>query len=106
MLRYARTGVVGVALFAAACSSEHGTAPAARSPDMTLGSMRATPFNAIMAVGDTLRIAVDAKTLSGDPLPALDSVLYVLQSTTDTLRVQVSPTGLVTARAPSGSSLL
>lgn len=95
--------LVGFVLSMAGCVGDKATAPALRPADSAIGTVTASPMNAIMAVGDTLRITAVGQTLAGAPLASFDSVLYVLQSITDTLRVTVSPTGLVTALSPSGS---
>jgi len=87
----------------AACQGDNSAAPTLRSPATTLGSVRVAPLNAIMAVGDTLRLSVTGRSLSGALLSHLDSVEYVLQNMTDSGRVQISASGVVTAIAPSGA---
>jgi hypothetical protein len=54
-----------------------------------------------MAVGDTVRVTPVGATLTGAPVTSYDSVLYVLNDVTDSLRISVSATGLVTALTPS-----
>jgi len=89
---------------AGGCIGEQGVAPSARAPDATLGTIQASPLNVVMAVGQTTQITVTGKTISGDPITSFDSVVYLTQSTTDSVRVQVSASGLVTARGSSGSN--
>ena len=93
----------GLALLGTGCVGDKGTAPL-QSPAGTLGTIQTTPLNAIMAVGETLQIGVTGKTLTGAPVTSFDSVLYLLVNENDTARVQVSPTGLLTARASSGAT--
>jgi len=87
-----------------ACTGDKGTAPAIRPAATTLGSARVSPYNAVMAVGDTLTLVVTGRTLSGAPLAGFDSVQYILQDPTDSLRVHLSATGVVTAVTPSGTN--
>jgi len=93
--------VIGGLAMMAACGSDDGVSASPRSPAQTLGAIQITPINAIIAVGDTVRISVSGKTLTNEPLASFDSVRYVLQNITDTIRVQVSQTGVVTGRASS-----
>jgi len=95
--------MMGAAILAG-CSQDHGVAPTVRSPEATLGVIHASPLNAILAVGQTVQIDVAGQALSGQAITTFDSVVFATQSATDTLRVQVSPTGLVTGRAASGSN--
>jgi len=66
--------------------------------------MTASPLNAIIAVGDSIQVTATGATLTGDPITSFDSVRYVLQTITDTIRVRVSAAGIVTGRASSGSN--
>jgi len=86
------------------CNQDRGVAPSVDSPATTLGTIQASPLNAIIAVGQTVQIGVTGATLSGAPITTFDSVVYMTQSTTDSIRVQLSPSGLVTGRASSGST--
>jgi len=105
MRRLARVGAVAsVGLLAVACMGDKGVAPSIRTPAATLGAVRVSPLNAVMAVGDTMMLRVTGQSLSGAPLTDFDSVTYVLQNISDTLRVQLSPIGVVTARASSGAN--
>jgi hypothetical protein len=88
-------------VFLAGCVGEKGVAPALRPANSTIGSIIVSPLNVVMAVGDTFSVHFTARTLTGDPLENVDSVEYILQNPTDSIRVQVSSTGLVTARSPS-----
>jgi len=92
---------IGLWLAVAACTGDKGVAPSTRAPSETLGTITIPAVNIVMAVGDTLSITPTGHTLSGTPITSFDSVLYVLSSITDTLRVSVSSAGLITARAPS-----
>lgn len=100
-----RSGVAfaGVLLMAA-CVGDKASAPSLHDPSEMLNSVAATPQNVIMAVGDTFSVQLSAATLNGSAVASLDSVKYVLNNIVDTIRVRVSPAGLVTARASSGSS--
>jgi len=80
-----------------ACRGDKAIAPALQPADQTIGPIVVSPTNAIMAVGDTLSLVVSGRTLSGTPIAAFDSVRYVLDHVTDTVRVRVSSTGIVTA---------
>jgi len=98
-LRALRAGAL--ILVAAACSDNGALAPTLRQPETTLGTARVSPLNLIMAVGQTQQLSVTALSLTGAPIASLDSVQYMLQNITDTLRVKVSPAGVVTAIAPT-----
>ena len=91
-------GIIGVA-----CGGDNKVAPVLRSPDTTLGTMHVAPLNSIMAVGDTLSLAVVGQTLSGAPITSFDSVEYLLQNPVDSLRLHVSSTGVMTALTPSSA---
>lgn len=96
--------VTGLTLWTVGCSEDRGVAPSVQSPTVTLGTIQLSPYNAIIAVDSSLQIHVSGQTLSGDPITSFDSVVYTLQSITDTLRVQLSSGGLVTGRGNSGST--
>lgn len=97
-LACALTGTFGGAL---GCVGDRGVAPALRPPETTLGTIVVSPLNAVMAVGDTLSLALHARSLTGVPIASLDSVQYVLENTGDSLRVQIDAHGVMTAVAPS-----
>ena len=97
-----RTFAVVAACSLTGCVGDQSTAPTPRAPSVALGTVAISPANAIMAVGGTLQLSVTGQSLTGEPIAAFDSVQYLLQSAVDTLRVTLSPTGLVTAVAPSG----
>jgi len=86
------------------CNPEQGAAPLVDSPATTLGAIHASPFNVILAVGQTTQITVIGQSLSGQLIADFDSVRYVTQSLTDSIRLQVSPSGLLTGRSSSGSN--
>jgi hypothetical protein len=69
-----------------------------------LSSIAASTQNVVMAVGDSVTLSVAGVTVGGTPITTFDSVRYVLNSIVDTLRLRVSPTGVVTALASSGTS--
>jgi len=92
------------ATMVAGCTGDNSVAPSLRSPATTLGEVYVSPLNAVMAVGDTMSLTVTARTLSGAPLTTFDSVQYQLQNSTDSLRVRLSPSGLITALSPSGAN--
>jgi hypothetical protein len=94
-------GLLGVIGIAASCFGDGGTAPSTQPASETLGALVAFPVNAIMAIGDTTTITFTATTIAGTPATTFDSVTYFLQNPADTIRVQLSQTGLVTARAVS-----
>jgi len=87
-----------------ACGGDTAFAPTLQSPATTVGAIRVSPMNAVMAVGASLPFTVTGKTLTGAPVTSFDSVRYVLHNTTDTLVVAVSPAGVVTALSPSGNN--
>lgn len=93
--------VAALAICMAGCVGDKGVAPALRPADSTLGSIIVSPLNVVMAVGDTFSVHFTARTLTGAALANVDSVEYQLQNPGDSLRIQVSSTGVVTARAPS-----
>jgi len=96
--------IYGVTLFVTGCSTDKGVGPAPRSPTSTLGTINVTPLNSIIAVGGTLQIDVSGKSISGDPITAFDSVLYLPLSVNDSLRIHISPTGLITGLSSSGTN--
>jgi len=106
-----KIGVVGaiegivcvVALLTAGCAGDKGAAPSMQSPAGTLSTITASPFNAVVAVGDTFSVHVEGRAISGATISIFDSVRYVLNSIVDTARISVTPNGLVTARASSGN---
>jgi hypothetical protein len=63
-----------------------------------------SPINAIMAVGDTMSLTLTGQSVAGDPLTSFDSIEYILQTPTDTIRTRISANGLVTALTPSGTN--
>lgn len=101
--RASRVMGVGLALLLAACVGDKGVAPSTRSPSGTLGTVIVTPLNAIMAVGDTVRLTVAGQSILDQPMSDFDSVTFSLGSLVDTLRVHLAPDGLVTALSPSGA---
>lgn len=95
---------VGVALTLLGCVGDKGVAPSLRDPSQSLNWITASPLNVIMAVGDTLSVSIAGYAADGSPVTGFDSVQYKLNNIVDTLRVSLSPTGVVTGRAASGSS--
>lgn len=93
-----------VAALSAACVGDKGVAPALRSTTLTLGTATVSPTNAVMAVGQTVQLSVTGRSLSGDVITDFDSVQYSLQTPTDTLRIQLTSAGRITALAPTGYS--
>jgi len=91
------TGVLG-------CVGEQGITTALQSAAVTLGPGVASPFNAIIAVGDTLTVTLHAKTITGTPVTSFDSVVYFTLFAGDTQYVNVSRTGLVTGLRPTNPS--
>jgi len=87
-----------------ACVGDKGVAPDPRAPGATLGSIVASPVNVIMAVGDSFPATFTARALDGTPVTSFDSVRYLINNIVDTLRIRVSPSGMVTARSSSVSS--
>lgn len=82
----------------AGCMGDNGGAPNVRPITTTLGTIHVSPINAVMAVGDTMSLVVTGQTISGAALTDFDSVQYNFQLPTDTVRLRISSTGLVTAR--------
>lgn len=89
---------------AAGCVGEKSVAPALQPPETALGAIVVTPLNAVMAVGETLQVSVTGKTVIGDQPVSLDSVEYLLQNISDSIRVRITPSGQVTALAPSNNN--
>lgn len=102
-LRFWRVFASATFVCLAGCVGEKGVAPTLAAPDQTIGVVRVAPANAIMAVGATLQLDVAAQSLGGQSITTLDSVQYLLQRATDTLRVRISSSGAVTALATSGT---
>lgn len=101
-----RGGILAVtAYLLTACVGDKAVVPAVRPPDVTIGPLQVSPLNAVIAVGEVLPITVTAKSLSGNASVALDSIQYILQNPTDSLRVHVSASGQVTGvgRSDDGS---
>lgn len=96
--------LLGVTVWSVACMGDKGTAPSLRPAATTLGTVRVSPINAIMAVGDTMSLTLSGRSVSGVPLTSFDSIEYILQNPTDTLRTRISSGGLVTAVSPSGTN--
>jgi len=104
-----RTRVVSLAAVLTAstiagCVGDKGVGPSLASPATTLGALHVTPVNAIMAVGDTMTLVVTGQTIAGTPVTAFASVQYVYQSITDSVRLRISPTGLVSALSSTSPS--
>lgn len=89
------TLTIGAAL---GCLGDQAIAPAKQSASSALGPAVASPLNAIIAVGETLSVALHVKTLAGEPVTSFDSVEYVLGNVSDTQFVQVSQTGVLTGK--------
>jgi len=87
-----------------ACMGDKGVAPVAQGPSATLGVVRVSPLNAVMAVGDTMSVHLTGRTLTGESVTTFDSIQYVLENSTDSLRASVSSSGVVTALTPSGNN--
>lgn len=106
MLRtgYHRAFALATIVMAMGCNAEKTVVTELQPANVALGTVRVSPLNAIIAVGDSISIRVSGKTIDGVPLVSFDSVLYRLQSNTDTIRVRVSPTGMVTGRASSDAN--
>lgn len=82
------------------CDDTLAVAPIQLNPEITLGSIEVAPLVSIIAIGGTQQISVVAtRSLTGAALGSPDSVRYVLVNPADTLRVRVSPTGVVTGVA-------
>jgi hypothetical protein len=77
-----------------ACGSDAPTTPHAADPSVVLGSVTVAPQAIVMAAGKTAQLTASATSLSGIAIDALDTVMY---SSSDSGRVRVSPTGLLTA---------
>jgi len=98
--RHVTSSFLGLTLLAG-CMGDKGTEPSLRDAATTIGSVRVAPSNIIMAVGDTVSLHLSGRSLAGAPLASFDSVQYLLQNGADSLRATVSPSGIVTAVAPT-----
>lgn len=96
--------VTGMAMAVTGCLGDRGTAPSPDPARMTIGTVAASPINAVMAVGGTLQLGVTGRSLSGTPIAQsdFDSVMYYMPNLGDTLRVRLTPGGQVTALASTG----
>jgi hypothetical protein len=74
------------------------------APSDAVGAIAASPGVAIIAVGESQQLHVDAVSLTGEPI-ALDSVVYRINTVSDTARIKLDPNGLVTALAPSTGTM-
>src|SRR5687767_11202329 len=63
------------------------------------------PSAALIAVGGSVQITPSAVAFDGTPITTFDSVKYQLYTSSDTARVVLSPTGLVTGRVASTVSV-
>jgi hypothetical protein len=95
--------VVAVAVLSS-CGWEDPTKPELKPAGEVLGSITASPLNAIIAVGGTIKIDVSGRTLNGAAVTTFDSVRYALVSIVDTLRVTLAADGTVTGKASSGAT--
>lgn len=102
MLVLLAAGVAGVV----GCSSDPVTAPRQQSPDVVLGRAIVAPRVSVIAIGGTVQLSLVATSLAGTPLTDVDSVWYRLNSPSDTVRVRLDSTGVVTGRAVSMSPVL
>lgn len=100
-----RSSIV-LALVLLACSKDLMTAPQRAAPEVTIGSLTAAPRVILVAVGSTAQVGFATRALTGAPLNPLDSVLFHLNTLSDTLRVKVSRTGLITALSPTTTPVL
>src|SRR5688572_10471823 len=109
MLRLVRPArapyALGLLLLGACIDSSLAVDPTS-SPATTLGSVIVEPRVAIIAVGATQQLSINAASLTGAPIASFDSILFVLNTPTDSLRAPVSPTGLITARSATTSAML
>lgn len=85
-----------------ACSDGPQTIAPLDPPETTLGTVVSSPTAAIIAVGDTLRLAVTGATLTGVPVTEFDSIRYALYTASDSARVHLDRlTGTIVGVAAS-----
>lgn len=85
------------ATLAAGACSDSPDAPSVRVPvSSAIASVQLSPRALIMAPGTTQQLSLTAVALDSTPLTTFDTVRYI---STDSLRVNVSSTGLITAPA-------
>lgn len=94
----------GTSIVLSGCVGEKGVAPSLRQTTTTLGTVLVSPTNAVMAIGDTMTLDLTGRSVAGNAIAGFDSVEYILQNVTDSLRVRISPVGLVTALSTSGTN--
>lgn len=99
LTRCAGVAAIGLAF---ACVGDKATAPVVADPATIVGTVVASPPNAILAIGGSVQLDAEIRSLTGAALTDVDSIRYVLPIITDTIRITLSPTGLVTARAETG----
>ncbi len=92
----------GLAITMAGCVGEKGIVDPLLPPERTLATVIASPQNAIVTVNGTVQIDVNGKSITGAPI-AFDSVLYQLEAVSDTTKLTVSPSGLVTGHATTAA---
>lgn len=90
----------------AACAPDSVNAPLVTAPSETLGSISVSPGAAVLAVGATQQLTVQALSLTGTPVTTLDSVHYAFRTLADSARVSISPSGLVTGLTPSVTDVI
>lgn len=83
-----------------ACFGEKGAIEPTVPPAEALGSLTMSPDAVILAVGQTRQLTLSATTLTGTPVTAFETVFYWLDTPADSVRISLSPTGLVTALSP------
>lgn len=101
----ARVSALGGFAVMLACADTPATPSMATSPSTTLAAVSASPQNTILAVGGTQQLSVAGTSLTEQPITQFDSVVYKLDDLADTLRVQLTATGLVTGLASSVSPI-
>jgi hypothetical protein len=87
-----------------ACLGDRGVAPVLQSPETTLSRIVVSPTSAILAVGGTDQLQVTGYSLTG-AVTSLDSVLYRIESLSDTALVRIDHDGTITAVAPSSRTI-
>lgn len=102
-----RAGALALAVVLAACGGHDApTTPAPRAaPSDLLNLVRVSPQAAVIAAGGTQQLTLTAIALDSTPVTSFDTTVY---TSSDSTRVKVSATGLITAatgsKAVTGSS--
>jgi len=91
---------------AAGCVGDPAALSSPNAPDTIMSAVQISPAVAVVSVGGTQQFTIAGTTLAGTPFTAFDSVVYSLNTLSDTARATITPDGMLRGTGVSTAAVL